>query len=57
MPQNDLDAAILAIIKGCDIVASIKRLYFADEVNSSEVAALVGRFITLAEYNDILGID
>jgi len=55
--QNDFDVAVLAVIKGCNITASIKRLYEAGEIDNTELAALVGKFITLAEYNEILGIE
>ena len=54
---NSLDEALLAIIKGCEITASLKRLYEAGEIDGRELAALVGKLITLAEYNDILGIE
>ena len=57
MRQNDFDEAILAVVKGCNITASIKRLYDAGEIDSKELAELVGKFITLADYNKILGIE
>lgn len=57
MMPNSLDEALLAIIKGCEITASLKRLYEAGEIDGRELAALVGKLITLAEYNDILGIE
>lgn len=49
MRQNDFDEAILAVVKGCNITVSIKILYDAGEIDSKELAALVGKFITLAE--------
>lgn len=55
--QNNFDRAVLAIIKGCKIVKSIARLYKMGYLSDSELVACVGKYITLADYNEIKGID
>lgn len=57
--QNNPDDIILAFIKnnGCVIKANIERLYKSGDLTSSELATCVGRFITLADYNEIIGIE
>jgi len=57
MTNSNLDEVVLAIIKGCDIAASIKRLYRSGDITDTMLAACVGKYITLPEYNNILGID
>ena len=55
--NDNFDLVVLSIIKGCKIVDSLKRLYESGDVTSMELALVVDKFITLAEYNYILGIE
>ena len=57
MQKNSFDLAVLAIIKGCEISASVGRLYEAGYISGRELAACVGKYITLAEYNDIISVE
>lgn len=55
LPKNNIDVAVLALVRGsADIKASLARLYLSGDINSKDVAACVGRFIDLADYNEIL---
>lgn len=55
--NTEFDTAVLAIVKGCKIVKSIARLYEMGYLSDSELVACVGKYITLADYNKIKGID
>lgn len=54
---DNFDLVVLSIVKGCKIVDSLKRLYESGDVTGEELALVVGKFITLPEYNYILGIE
>jgi len=55
-PENNIDVAVLALVHedNTGIKASLARLYLSGDINSKDVAACVGRFIDLADYNEIL---
>jgi hypothetical protein len=55
--NTEFDTAVLAIVKGCKIAKSIARLYEMGYLSDSELAACVGKYITLADYNKIKCID
>ena len=55
--NDNFDLVVLSIIKGCEIVDSLKRLYESGDITGMELALVVGKFISLAEYNYILGIE
>lgn len=59
MQTNNLELALLHAIRGdnADIVACIARLYTGGDISDKELSLLVGRYISLAEYNDILDVE